>query len=365
MKVRSVIGALVALSFAATGVAHAQTQILNKMDEDLAAKKKADEEEAKRLKLIEDLKKKGPPKELPDGWHPFLSLGATVQFGSASNVVGRVDGQTYAIGANANGRMNYKKGQHEWNNRLAFQVQQTNTPGLTGWVKSLDMLKLESNYVWSPTKHFGIYAGASIDTSMFGAEDVRPFETTYRIKEPTGLFSGDTGGKAGPGGAIRQVLLTKEFAPTTIGQGAGANMKVYEGYGHKVQARVGLGAQEVFARNGIAITDDAATPIVEATRLQDFQQVGAQVRLTSDGALMKNITYGFLIDFLFPFYNSIQTNNSFVDTINVSLDLKVGFKVSQWFSLEYVLGVRRQPLLIDRFQVWHGILASFALTVIE
>jgi hypothetical protein len=369
MKFRRVVGAALALSFAVLGVREsaAQQQIFKKMDEDEIARKKAAEEEAKKKAIAEELKKKGPPKVLPDGWHPFLGLGSSVQIGSSSNVVGRIDGQTYSIGANVNGRMNYKKGKHEWNNRLAFQIQQTNTPGLTGWVKSLDLLRIESNYVWSPSANFGVYAGLLVDTSVFGTEDVRSLPTTYLIKEPGGRFSGDFGGGSlTPGGPIRQVLLTKEFAPATIGPGAGANIKLYEAYGHKVQGRVGIGSQTVFGRNGIALTDDPLTPtVVEATRLQDFTQIGASTRVSADGAILKNVTYGLLVEFLFPFYNSIDTSNSFINTINMSLDLKLGLKVNKWFSVEYVLGVRRQPLLVDKFQVWHGLLASFAVNVIE
>ena len=46
------------------------------------------------------------------------------------------------------------------------------------------------------------------------------------------------------------------------------------------------------------------------------------------------------------------------------LDLKVGFKMASWFSIEYVLGVRRLPLLVDNGQVWHGLLGSFAFNLI-
>jgi hypothetical protein len=362
---RQLIFAAMVFALGLGGNAAAQQTVMKAMEDREAAEKKKAEEAAKQKAALEAAKK-GPPKTLPDGWHPFLAVGTTLQIGTASNVVGRVDGETYSIGATVNGRLNLKRGQHEWNNRLAFQVQQTNAPGLSGWIKSLDLLKIESNYVWSPSPNIGVYAGGSVDTSLFGTEDVRAGPTEYRIKEVNGTFSGDFGGVTKAGGGLKQVLLARELAPTTIGQGVGANIKVWEGYGHKFQARVGLGAQEVFARNAIAIADDPLTPtLVEALRLRDFQQVGAQIRFTADGALRKNITYGFLGEVLLPFYNSIDTGKGFVDTVNVAIDLKVGFKMTKWFSLEYVLGARRQPLLVDKWQIWQGLLASFAFNLIE
>lgn len=369
-----VIAAILILAFVGPipAEAAAQESVIKRIEEREAAeaKKKADEAAAKAA--AESLKK-GPPKDVPDGWSPFLSVGSTVQIGSSSGVVGKIDGQTYSLGVNVNGRMGYKKGQHEWNNKLSVQLQESNIPGLTGWVKSLDTTRLDSSYVWSPSANFGLFASFNIDTSFFGTEDVRPGPTSYLIKEPGAVITngvcvgctGDTGGSARNGGGIKQVLLTKEFAPTTFGQGLGANMKVYEHYGQKVVARVGIGAQEVIARGGVALTDDAATAnVIEATRLQDFTQIGAQLKLTADGSFNKNITYGFLADVLFPFYNSLDTGKSFINTVNVSLDLKVGFKMASWFSIEYVLGVRRLPLLVDNWQVWHGLLGSFAFNLI-
>ena len=111
------------------------------------------------------------------------------------------------------------------------------------------------------------------------------------------------------------------------------------------------------------------TNVVDLTRLQDYAQAGGQIRLNANGEYGKAITYNFFADFFFPFFNSIDPLTkglgSYDRTINYDIQLKVGVKLAKWASLDYVLGIRRIPLLADVTQIWNGLFVSFAFNVVE
>jgi hypothetical protein len=70
-------------------------------------------------------------------------------------------------------------------------------------------------------------------------------------------------------------------------------------------------------------------------------------------------------DFLLPLYTSLETGKSFGEIVTADVNFKLAFKVASWVSLEYVLGVRRLPLLSEKVQVWNGLLASFDYTILQ
>jgi hypothetical protein len=314
--------------------------------------------EAAFKKAEADLKKaRAEMEKKRQGWFPLLTVGANISLGQSSNVVGRPDGTTVGLGATVSGRLDYKRGRNEWLNSLSLQLQQTRTPLVDSFVKTLDQFKIESTYLRSlESVPLGLYAGFTVETALFGGEDTRTAPVDYVILETDGTSRTDRSNR---------LLLTKELSPTLLTQGAGLNYKVLDRKPAKVTLRAGLSLVEALVRRGLAVADDAATPAVELRRLEDYLQAGGQIKIDAAGALNAWMTYGFTADFLFPLYSSVKRGLSGVDLISADIALKVGFKIAKWASLDYVLGVRRLPLLANVVQVWNGLLVSFAFNVIE
>jgi hypothetical protein len=316
-------------------------EAFKKAEADLKAAKEAMEKAAKQ-----------------SGWFPFLSVGANISLGQSSNVVGRPDGTTVGLGASITGRLRYRDGPNEWVNVLGIQVQETRTPLVDAFVKTLDQFKLESTYLRSfqNLPQIGLYVGLTVETALFGGEDVRSAPVDYIITEPDKTTRFDRSAR---------LLLTKELSPTLLTEGAGLNVRMLDRKEGKLSLKVGLAAVEALVRNGLVIADDPATPQIELKRLEDYVQVGGQVKFEALGALNGWMSYSFTADTLFPFYSNPERGLSGVDLISFDLALKLGFKMAKWASLDYVLGVRRLPLLADVVQVWNGLLVSIAFTVVE
>jgi len=338
----------------AAGGAHAQT---TKPDDATLNPSYTQIVKEKSEKLLKDLTKK------MDGWDNRLTVGTSFALSNSTSVVGRPDGTSASLGGTVDGLFTYKRGLNRVVNTVNFQVQQTHTPLLAGWVKSLDALKIESTYLrdFETRKWLSFYAGTSVETALFGGEDQRIVDTIYRVKELNGSTNTEV---------RRNVLLTKEFSPAQLQQGFGANFIFVDEKPFKLTSKVGFGFQEVFARNGVTITNvDLATNTVDLLRLQDYAQAGGQIRINANGEYGKAVTYNFFADFFFPVYNSIDTQlrglGSYEKTISYDVQLKVGLKLAKWASLDYVLGIRRIPLIADVTQIWNGVFISFAFNVIE
>lgn len=303
--------------------------------------------------------KKG--KKLWQGWKPFLTVGSNISIGQSTNVVGQPDGTTVSLGAIIQGKLNYRRGRHLWLNTLNINVQFTKTPQIDEFIKSQDTFVLESTYLNSlpSIPWLSFYAGASVATNLFWGQDVRSAPFNYEVIE---LGNAPRTGETG----VEKAQLTHALSPTLLKQAAGLDFKLWDKKKHRGFFKAGVGFIEAFVRNGVAIADDKATPnVIEYRRLEDYRQAGAQAKLELSGSANEWMTYSFLADLLFPFYNSVTRGLSGLGLVNAEILLKLGFKLTKWASLSYTLGAKRVPLVADVWQITNGLLISFAFNIIK
>ena len=297
-----------------------------------------------------------PPKEeAPRRWTPFLSLGLTTSLASASNVVGKPDGTTFSLGFKLDARLEYKRGPHEWRTSLQYELQTTRTPLIDEFVKSLDQLRFETIYELKPLSWLGVFVAASVEASLLPGEDVRPDDVTYTITEPDGS---KTTAQA------NRYELTLAFSPLLLTQSTGLVFKFLDRKEGRVSLRAGVAFAEAFVQDALIVTSAKGTD-VQLKRLEDFTEIGAQLRFDAGGIINQWLHYGFYADFVFPFYSSRDLGISELDATVIDISLKLKMKLTQWFSLDYVLGVRRMPLLEPDFQIWNGLVASFTLEIVN
>ncbi len=205
---------------------------------------------------------KEPP---PPGWFPRIAVGLTLSFGDNRSVVGQTDGGTLSFGLKFDAGLDYRRGGHEWRNTLALAEGVTRTPVMPQFIKSADLLSLESIYLYHVTPWFGPFVRASMRTAVFRGADVRPGANTYLIKHVDGTvetkLAGDRSSFEDP--IVSNLALTDPFQPMTLKQSAGPFLRPVESEKVNVEIRAGLGAQETIARDQLAVADDNATPEIE------------------------------------------------------------------------------------------------------
>lgn len=298
--------------------------------------------------------KKDAPK---DGWSPRINLGATSSFGNNSKVVGQTDGSTLAFGLKFDVGLDYRHGHHEWRNLLNVTEGLTRTPALPVFVKSADLLAMESIYLYHVTPWFGPFARATLLTSMFRGADIRPAPVTYAITRTTGLVDEEHG---------QHLVISDPFRPITMKQSVGPFLRPVEREMVNVEVRAGLGGQETIAQGQLAVADDAATPVIEVKELANVNQLGVQAAADVWGAVSdKRVTYRVGIDVMVPIAHTMlragDTRSAFALT-NLEMGGALSFKLVEWASLDYEVKAIREPQVLDAFQVRNSLLLSLGLS---
>ena len=296
----------------------------------------------------------------PDGWTHKLSLGTNFSFGHSSNVVGSPDGGTFQVGLLLDGAASLRHGQHVWQNALSVTHTQTKTPAIDPFVKTVDDFNLRSTYLYELAKvrWLGPFARVRFQTSLLPGYLV--------VAEPRRLRITDTDGDVTTRGlpAQENFELTSAFEPFLMRQSTGVFARPYDKKEIQLLTTLGLGAQEVFTQAGLAVTDDDTTTPLELTKLADSVQVGAEVEVVASGEWQQDLTWGASANVLWPFVVDADTDLEGADLVNVEFGLKLGYKLSKWASLDYVLSAKKVPLIVDAWQVQNNLLLTAAFNLL-
>lgn len=311
----------------------------------------------------DDMKKKvdeKPATDKPQGWTMGLNIGGTVSFNHNSNVVGQDDGATLQLGLVLGASANLLHGQHSWENALAVQHAQTRTPQLERFVKSLDIIDLQSTYIYrfASIDWIGPFAKATFQTSLLPGYAVKTDAATVVRTNLDGTTVTE------PVAAKQNIDLTGAFEPLTMRQSLGLFAEPYKSEMVSVAAKLGVGAQEIVTREGYVLKDNKDTPQIEVAQLDSTQEAGAEAELGLSGEpVAKILTWKLVGNVFLPVVTSSDAEVDFEDKLNIKLAGAVSVKVTDWLSLDYVLTVLRLPLVLNEFQVQNGLIlnANFKL----
>ncbi len=296
------------------------------------------------------------------GWKPLLKASANLAFGHNNNVVGSADGSTWTFGTLINGGLGYLgESGHEWANTLSWQLAFNKTPLLDDFVKSQDSFEFGSSYLYHipGVTWFGPFASLTLKASLFPGYDVRAADATFKK-----IFVDGTTEDV-PVLAQAQFDLTKAFSPAQVRESAGVFADVLDRKVLKVQTRTGVGAWEIFGRDGFVLADDGATPEIEVKQIEDSLQLGWELNAVATGSWNEYITYSAKANFMYPFIDNVDTALTGMDLLNVETEFLVGFKLAQWASLDYSLKMFKVPLVSEEWQIQNGLLLTLTASVVE
>ncbi|MGE0762667.1 MAG: hypothetical protein AB7N80_05265 [Bdellovibrionales bacterium] len=283
------------------------------------------------------------------GWHKKLILGGSLSFGSSENVIGQPNGQSNTYGLNIEGQLNQIKEQSEWRNDLKIGESASRTPAVPRYVKVKDELKIESMYLHTlaNTPWFGPYVKASAETAIFKGEDVRSEAKTYQFADGSTL----TG---------TSVRLTDGLKPLTTKESAGGFFKIITKDTMKLEARAGLGAVQVNAKNQRAVKDDASTANIEVVDLDSYEQVGFEGGFLFKGNWDAKSSYSLEGEFLTPFVANQKAGDdrSKLELTNWDVKARITSKIYEWMSVDYTARIFKQPQLLDKTQMQTLLLVS-------
>ena len=293
----------------------------------------------------------------PEGWSPRLSVGLTASFGDNRSVVGQADGGTLGFGLKFDTGLDYRRGGHEWRNSLNLAEGLTRTPVVPVFVKSADLLALESIYLYHLTSWFGPFARATMLTSMFRGADIQPAPATYAIAHVSGEIETVEASR---------LPLSDPFRPMTLKQSVGPFLRPVEKEVINVEIRAGLGAQETLAKEQLLVADNKLTPVIEVKELANVNQIGVEAAADIWGAVSdKRVTYRVEVDMMIPLSHTVLVagdDRSSLALMNVELGAQLSFKLVEWASIDYQIKAVREPQVLDGFQVRNSLLLTMGLS---
>lgn len=317
----------------------------------------------------------------PDGWTVKAKVGLSANLGdnnaNAASAGAGQEGTTFQFGLQFSAEANMKMGDHGWENKLGLQHAQTKTPNIDAFLKTQDNLELISTYVYrlSNPDWLGPFARFKFQTQVFPGFAVREspytvFETnregerTQRDGDPTTPFSDE----AFP--AQRKIDLTGAFEAMVLRESAGMFARPFTDDVFKLDAKLGVGAQHIVVRNGfVVLSEDADAGVLELRQLDDVNEAGAELELNLEGIAVKDLlSWKLGMNFFLPIITSAEdmdgnTANGF-DYLNTDIQAGLSLKISKWASLDYNLIVRKVPLVVDGFQVIHGLVLSAGFDIL-
>ena len=312
----------------------------------------------------------------PTGWDTRIAVGGTMSFANNSSVAGQIDGSSFSFGIKADVNVDYNKVDHELRNTLGLGAAISRTPVIPEFVKTSDLLNLESIYLYHVVDWFGPFVRFQLTTSMFPGRDIRTGKASYKITELDGsvrdLNVAGTDCTAGADGVVpttcrTSLSLSDGFRPLTFKESIGLFVQPYQKDWATIELRAGAGAQETIANNQLALADDVATAgIIELKRLQNAAQLGAELAVSVWGSVVdKKVIYKINADAMTPFLHPAlaagDDRGTFALT-NVQVDATLSFKLIEWASIDYQLRMLRQPQVVDTFQVQNALLLTFGLS---
>ena len=296
------------------------------------------------------------------GWDKHLSIGGSGSLGTSNNVVGQQNGLSTLVGVQLDGGMNYLMGQHEWRNSLVISEAAARTPIIDQFVKSNDVVYLESLYLYKLKNidWIGPFIRAEATTALFPGYDVRP-QSVWHITDRDGNLV--TSPKVGT-----SLKLSSAFLPLALKQTVGAFFKMPSSTKEfTLEGKVGFSAMEIFADGQRAVNDDSATAnVIEILELDNVIQMGPAISIDTRGELQGGALSWFAgVEAMTPIYSNDDTDRSMISLTNVLFNAGFAYKLNDWASLNYQLRALLQPQLVDQWQIQNNLMVSASYNLIK
>ncbi len=284
-----------------------------------------------------------------------LISGATFTLQDNKSVVGQQDGTAVGFGFKLDTGIDWRTGDHEWRNSLGVQAGMTRTPAVDRFVKSQDVLDLESIYLYHINDWFGAFGRFAYNTTMFRGADVRAEPTNYDIEQLDGTTRALRG--------ITTLNLTDPFLPSRFRESLGLFAQPYKREFLNIETRLGGGARQTLANGQLAINDDEeSADVLEVKELDDVLQVGAEAAVELWGSFQeKRLVYKLAAEAMTPFYNNqaADSDKSAFELTNFNARASLSVKLVEWASLDYEFGAIYEPQLVDQVQIRNNLLLTF------
>jgi len=297
-----------------------------------------------------------PVKISKSNWQYKAKLSSNFSFTNNKDYVGQTDGSIYQFNINTEGSANWHNAQHELLNNIRVIYGLSKTPQLEDIFKAKDQIKYISTYLYhlKTIDWIGPFIRLTFTSSLFkgyyvSSNDEVLAYTDGQVKKNCTLK------------ANTRFKIVEALEPMTIRGNLGFFANLYDRKELKVELKFGSGFQQIITNNGYVLADDSNTPEIEFEQLEDHTEAGIELEADTSGFINDNVNWSIKSNLFFPL-NEQENNDEVldgIDKLNTNIEGKVSSKLTEHFSMDYLLVIKRLPLILDEWQIQNGVVVNF------
>lgn len=323
---------------------------------------------AKKQKEVDERKAEEEKKRKEGFWtDKHLHVGASALGLFNRSFVGQTDGLTIQFGAFAGGDVTLGYSGHEWRSAFAITESMIAQPSVEQlipfFIKAADEASASTEYKfrWGTVPWVGPFAKAEARTQVFPGYVLKDTPVSVIRSNLDGTTEIDSFAAGTP------IFLTSWFEPLTLTETAGVfveppDVKPWITYGFKAAAA----ANHVVALGGYVNADNPDTPELELNQIGIVNSAGVQGEARVSGAVLEYMTWGLNAVVYYPILavGANVEDVGLLERTHLDVDALVSVKVLKWASIDGVVKVRRQPFVLNDWQVQASLLFTAGFNIL-
>jgi hypothetical protein len=295
------------------------------------------------------------PESAGEGWDYNVVVGGSGEFNSASNVVGKSDGEVLSgsvffestVGLNGDKHFAYGRFNLEVGGRVRLDLGCDGSECDTRpFFATVNEMNLDMLYVYRLVSWFGPYSRASFRT--------RPLPGIQEFSDPQNVRKIDTqGNEISAFSNALETQLSEPFAPITLEAGTGPRIEYNASNILKLNARAGLGMRQFFALGlfveDTGLSDDVARVFREVNDITQFGIESAVIlELNAGRWIQLQSTLGLLAPF-----------DDFNEPV-IDFRGNLALRLTSIVSINYTMRVIHDVQVLNKTQLDQSVLLRFA-----
>ncbi|MFH1807304.1 MAG: hypothetical protein ABIJ09_01065 [Pseudomonadota bacterium] len=280
----------------------------------------------------------------PGALRAALILGGDANLSSNRNVLGAVDGETYAFRAFVDAKLGAQILDSPLILRLQIEEGMSKLPDVP-WQTSDDRIDLDGLYVYKLRPWIGPYLHLSVETNAL--ETRRYFDSPQDVN----IFDAEGSLKQQLRGA-NNLLLRGPLGLTNIEEGSGLNLRLLKVSYLEMTTRVGVGARHRLTGHLMQLTSEPDDPVQAYQLVSSINRVGVEGGLLVVARISQWAVGVVEVDGLVPI-------GDVIDTV-VKVEGNLAIKITEYVSINYVMRYLRDNSLSRNNQLEHDLRLRFS-----
>lgn len=285
--------------------------------------------------------------EWPEGFLLSTGLRIPFSFSHSQSRLGVDNGNYIDLAARLKSSLHYRRGLHDWSTSGFLGESYSMTPTIKNrLIKTQDLLRIESRYLYNVLPWLSAYAHARMETSILKSIDIDSIENDYELRNVDNT--------------LREKIKAKEyhiadpFRPLFFQENLGLAAGIIEKEFFNWEGRTAMSFRQTIANNQRVFVGEV-NKVRIVRDLQSFFQIGPMLGTSVGGELFdKRVEYICGIDAMWPFWQRPKpVNRDFWHSINVEANAGIVLKLTSWSSLSYEYNLVRIPDILEKFQQNH------------